>query len=152
MQLLLLRHCTQLPSGEQYRFWVPVHIASVVHWTHLWVDVLHVRPFVQFASPSHCTQWPIPVSQYGVGCEHTASLVQAGPTPLPLFVLSTDVPSCVALFLLLHAMDKQMTKKAIPVCLIHPLSLRGGRPVSSRCHVGARCPRQTGTMEDGRIP
>jgi hypothetical protein len=82
--------------------------------------MLHVRPFVQFASPSHCTQWPRPVSQYGVGCEHIASLVHAGPTPLslplPLPALSTDEPSCVALFLLLlHATNKSRDTRTQPV-------------------------------------
>jgi hypothetical protein len=67
-------------------------LASVKHCTQLCVESSQKRwpKLPQLSSPTHSTQWPAPVSQYGVGGAHSAVDEHAGPlfdppdlSPLP---------------------------------------------------------------------
>jgi hypothetical protein len=51
-QLPLPTHATHWPAGEQNGV-RPLHCASMVHWTHLWVVVLQVWVPVQFEVARH---------------------------------------------------------------------------------------------------
>lgn len=62
-QLLLPRHATHRPAGEQYGGNRPPHWASMVHWMHICVVVLQVSGAVQFGVPRHWTHCPAVVSQ-----------------------------------------------------------------------------------------